>query len=428
MLALATALVVVAMVVMAPGRAPAQIAAPPGQALAGSAIQAEQDGVISRTHAGPISVARQAVIALTSDVAADHRAVAADQAAQAAAEATRRAADGRLSSDQTASARAVTALGQADATLATDRARLRVIAIGMYTGALTNPQPASLDTLEANQDQVIDTAETELVAHEIDGNVHLDLATAAADRRTKESDAAQVVSDHRIAAGAAVAAVVAGQRTITDTSAVDADEGHLVQADRQLSAALAALTAALDALAGPGSTPPGQLSLRGGSALDVSQLVGWYQSEGYLDLTSATIQQLAAWYLQAGSREGVRGDVAFAQAVLETEGFSSPDAITFSNFAGIGHCDSCATGWAFSTPENGVVGQLELLRIFAGGGDGPYPPVLPELTTANQYEAGCCSTVESLTGIWATDPTYSAKILDIYGQMLSFALSSSLPT
>jgi hypothetical protein len=182
----------------------------------------------------------------------------------------------------------------------------------------------------------------------------------------------------------------------------------------------------LAALNGPTSTSAGSLSLLGGSALTASQLAAWFSWEGYTDFTSARIDQLAAWYTQAGAEERVRGDVAFAQAILETGGFSSRDAVDLNNYAGIGHCDSCSSGWQFPSPNGGVVGQTQLLRIFATTAAPPAGapgPVLPSLTVSQQHEAGCCPSVESLTGVWATDPTYGAQILGLYQQMLDFALS-----
>jgi len=178
---------------------------------------------------------------------------------------------------------------------------------------------------------------------------------------------------------------------------------------------------------GPAAVPPGQVSILGGAALTTTQLVGWFNSRGYVDFTSAPIEQLAAWYMRDGAEVGVRGDVAFAQAVLETGGFGSPDAVSLSNFAGIGHCDTCASGWTFPSPEGGVLGQVQLLRIFADSHPPPQgapAPVLPSLTPAKEISAGCCSTVESLTGVWATDPTYGQQILAIYGDMLGYALSN----
>jgi N-acetylmuramoyl-L-alanine amidase len=162
----------------------------------------------------------------------------------------------------------------------------------------------------------------------------------------------------------------------------------------------------------------------GAAALSADQLTTWFAAQAYNDLTSTTITKLANWYLTDGAKEGVRGDVAFAQAVLETGGFSSPDAVGLNNYAGIGHCDTCGQGSGFPSPEAGVLGQLQLLRIFAGGGVAPKPappPVLPTLTPAHQGRRGCCPTWESLTGVWASDPDYGIQILTMYEQMLDLA-------
>lgn len=390
-----------------------------------SSILTEQQQVVAAAHQGPLALARLAVGEFTADTQRDDQAVAGDQAAQARAEATAAAAATRLTSDRAALAAADRALAGAQAQLADDRARLAEIAVGMYTGALTDPQPASLQQLEADQIQAIDAAEVEVVAGVVDGHVHGDLLVAAADTQRRSEDSLRVGSDLSDAAQAHAAALVSASRTVADRRTLDADQTGLAAANAELGAAEAGLSAALISVAGPTSTPPGQLSLLGGSALSATQLVGWYNSQGYVDLTSTPIGQLASWYLQAGAEEGVRGDVAFAQAVLETGGFSSPDAVDLNNYAGIGHCDSCAAGWAFPSAQGGVLGQVQLLRIFADAGPAPArpSPVLPSLTPAQQGSAGCCSTVQSLTGVWATDPTYGQQILEIYAQMLSFALA-----
>ncbi len=64
------------------------------------------------------------------------------------------------------------------------------------------------------------------------------------------------------------------------------------------------------------------------------------------------------------SAEGVRGDVAFAQAMVETGAFTSP-LTRHNNFAGIGACDSCPTGFDFDSPQLGVRAQMQLLHAYA---------------------------------------------------------------
>ena len=390
----------------------------PLPARAGGSIQSEQDSVVAANYQGPMQIARFAVSQFQADVQRDGDAVAADQSTQAGADAIAAAAAARLSGDQSTLAADVAALRAANQQLALDRAQLELIAVGMYTGSLTNPQPASVQELQADQQQVIDADEIGLVAHQVEDHVRTDLNTSDRDGRAQVAAANQVTADQRTQIVEARIAQAAGARTATDAATLSADEGRLGQANYRLSSVQAELDRALAAVVGPGTSG---LSILGGSALSAAQLAGWFESQGFVDYTSASISDLAAWYVQAGAAEGVRGDVAFAQAVLETAGFSSPDAIQLSNFAGIGHCDSCSSGWSFPGPYDGVIGHVELLRIFAAGStSGAYPSMVP----SQEISAACCSTVESLTGVWATDPTYGQQILDIYSQMLSYALAN----
>ena len=72
------------------------------------------------------------------------------------------------------------------------------------------------------------------------------------------------------------------------------------------------------------------------------------------------------FYLSEGLAEGVRGDIAFAQAMVETGAFTSP-LTRHNNFAGIGTCDSCATGYDFESPQLGVRAQMQLLHASQTG-------------------------------------------------------------
>src|SRR5947209_18071481 len=67
-------------------------------------------------------------------------------------------------------------------------------------------------------------------------------------------------------------------------------------------------------------------------------------------------------YVEEGTAEHVRGDLAFAQAIVETGSFA---VAAGNNFSGIGVCDSCTGGYAFPTPRDGVRAQIQLLRNYA---------------------------------------------------------------
>jgi hypothetical protein len=389
-------------------------------------IQQQQLQVVYQQHKGAIDAAEGAVNSFTRAVSDARTAIADDQATVITATADAQRAQTRLATDQASLAAATQAHAEASAALAADRSRLAGIALAIYTGEVTSPELAGAKDFQAAQTEEFNFAQVEVVAETVDRHIQIDLATDHHDAEVQTTDASTVINDHHDLSRAQSRAAGAAASLRSDQILLAAAQAHLATADNALGSAEQALTASIDSLAGPGSTPSGQLSLLGGAALTPAELASWFGYEGYVDLTSAPIQQLTSWYVQYGQEEGVRGDVAFAQAVLETGGFSSPDAVNLSNFAGIGHCDSCSSGWAFPSPSGGVLGQIQLLRIFADRGPGPAKPgpVLPDLTPDHQFETGCCSTVESLTGVWATDPTYGSQILTIYAQMLGYALSA----
>ena len=154
------------------------------------------------------------------------------------------------------------------------------------------------------------------------------------------------------------------------------------------------------------------------------------QMAAYLDfihakprITTSTLD-LAQEYLDEGAKTGVRGDVAFAQSILETGGFANPgSAATDNNFAGIGWCDSCAHGFDFPTAQLGVRAQLQLLRIYVDPNfpDASYKdPILLKGTLSLGFR-GKVQTWWDLWGTWATGALYGQRVYDIYEKMVAFA-------
>jgi hypothetical protein len=166
-------------------------------------------------------------------------------------------------------------------------------------------------------------------------------------------------------------------------------------------------------------------AILGRSVLDATDLVTWYRTFYAADPPVAPIADIIATYLQVGAEEGVTGDIAFAQAILETGGFRSGHAQGF-NFAGIGAYDHCAPscGFRFADLEDGVRAHIHLLRAFADpdlrSGDlaaAPNALVAPERVGVR----GCCPRWVSLTGVWASDHQYDRKVLGIYRLMVETA-------
>jgi hypothetical protein len=158
--------------------------------------------------------------------------------------------------------------------------------------------------------------------------------------------------------------------------------------------------------------------------LTAEEIVGWYTKQGVVGYVAGVdLATLVSFYIDEGKAEQIRGDVAFAQSIVETGAFTSP-LTTHNNFAGIGACDSCPTGYDFATPQQGVRAQAQLLHAYAD-------KTLRISTLANPAVGsnpdrlsvrGCCTTWNRLTGTWATDPNYGPKLMTVYLSMLQFAL------
>lgn len=166
-------------------------------------------------------------------------------------------------------------------------------------------------------------------------------------------------------------------------------------------------------------TPP----ILGPPALGVAELRSWWSNtgRGQPSRLQASIGDLIAIYIGEGNAEGVRGDLAFAQAVLETGYFTNSDT-TINNFAGIAHYDGTKSGSAFPNPLIGVRGQIQLLKKYALGNDAPlaHPNVAPR--------AGASATTwGGLAGTWASASNYWSVLESVYESMLRSAVEATAP-
>ena len=135
-------------------------------------------------------------------------------------------------------------------------------------------------------------------------------------------------------------------------------------------------------------------------------------------------------YLDEGGVEGVAGDVAFVQAIVETGWFRFADSSvppSYNNFAGIGATDVNPTPAQFLDRCSMASGRRSSIS-------GPTPTAT--LTTCTQPPLhrylrrsplrprdaqGQGAQLEPVgNGNWATDPTYAGKIWNLYESMLSY--------
>ena len=215
-----------------------------------------------------------------------------------------------------------------------------------------------------------------------------------------------------------------------EAEAVAAEEG-IAEIDRWLPLVSLSATGTQDRIVGLlqlGGSPAHRaadptLSILGPSTLTAGQLASWLTTPDGGGLEPARALELATAYIEEGAAVGVRGDVAVAQAVLETGGFRFTGS---NNFAGIGHCDSCPRGFAYPTMREGVRAQVQLLRAYAD--PDLDPAALPGgpvagLGLGGLSVKGCCASWWGLTGVWATALHYGGSILRLYESAVAHAAS-----
>ncbi|WP_026580781.1 N-acetylmuramoyl-L-alanine amidase [Bacillus sp. J33] len=136
--------------------------------------------------------------------------------------------------------------------------------------------------------------------------------------------------------------------------------------------------------------------------------------------------ELGMYYLTFGEYYGIRGDIAFAQAMHETDylrftGVVKPEQ---NNFCGLGATGPDNPGASFKTPREGVLAHLQHLYAYASAKPLPdgYPLVDPRF---DLVERGSAPTWVGLNGKWAVPGTnYGQAILGMYERMINSAKES----
>ena len=108
--------------------------------------------------------------------------------------------------------------------------------------------------------------------------------------------------------------------------------------------------------------------IMGPTVLNAGEMAAWLRTTGSSPRLSGgmTLEQIAQIFVDEGTTENVRGDVAFAQAYIETGGFSAGGSD--NNFSGLGACDGCGGQNRFPNALEGIRAQIQLLKAYAGGG------------------------------------------------------------
>ncbi|HEU5141119.1 MAG TPA: N-acetylmuramoyl-L-alanine amidase [Bacillales bacterium] len=132
--------------------------------------------------------------------------------------------------------------------------------------------------------------------------------------------------------------------------------------------------------------------------------------------------RLGQYYADFGRHYGIRGDIAFAQALHETNYFRFTGIVNpeQNNYCGLGATDPKHSGASFPTPQSGVLAHIQHLYAYASTQSLPegYPLVDPRFKLVDR---GSAKTWVALNGKWAVPGNqYGQSILRNYEQMLEF--------
>lgn len=156
----------------------------------------------------------------------------------------------------------------------------------------------------------------------------------------------------------------------------------------------------------------GSLSIAGPNTLTQIQIRRWWGTRGNARI-NGTIDQLIAAYLSEGHDQGIRGDVAFAQAVKETGYFTNSDTAR-NNYAGIGHYNNAPAGFDFADVEMGVRAQIQLLAKIVHGNNF----LLTYANVAPRWAGPSATTWSGLDGHWAVPGVgYGNSVVSLWTSM-----------
>ncbi|HET7657264.1 MAG TPA: N-acetylmuramoyl-L-alanine amidase [Bacillales bacterium] len=155
--------------------------------------------------------------------------------------------------------------------------------------------------------------------------------------------------------------------------------------------------------------------------LGTTRLHGQEMDE-YVRYLNPDAPRLGKYYEDFGSHYGVRGDIAFAQALYDTHHFRFTDVVEPEqhNYCRLGSLSRHDPGDSFPTPQSGVLAHIQ--HLYALASNEPFPEGYP-LADRNfkSVERGRCPTWIDLTPSWAEpNDEYGQMILNQYEQMADF--------
>jgi hypothetical protein len=170
----------------------------------------------------------------------------------------------------------------------------------------------------------------------------------------------------------------------------------------------------------PVQTQPDGVLIMGKPTMTATAMEAFLFSRNAKPNISCTTRQLAELFISEGNIEGVRGDIAFCQAIQETGWFRFGGDVKpeQNNFAGIGATGGGAGGAKFDTPQIGVRAQIHHLKAYASQDALVNANASPRFHLVTR---GIAQRWIDLNGRWAVPgTTYGQSILKIFADLEAF--------
>ena len=169
--------------------------------------------------------------------------------------------------------------------------------------------------------------------------------------------------------------------------------------------------------------------IEGTSAVTANNLVMYFKRKNgvyptfYKNSDAPTIEKFCQIYVEEAKAEGIKVEVAFMQAMLETGWLKFGGSVQISqyNFAGIGALDGGAQGATFKTVREGVRAQIQHLKAYANEKSLNNTQVDPRFHLVKRGSAKYVEWLgqkENPNGYgWATAEDYGYKILRLIKEL-----------
>lgn len=161
--------------------------------------------------------------------------------------------------------------------------------------------------------------------------------------------------------------------------------------------------------AGANGKPPVPVYIMGAGSIPASRYLSFFM-ENSAQADRRKVERMASYYIEEGKKEGVNSDVAFVQMCLETGFLSFRGLVTedMHNFCGLGTVGAGQPGNRFPDERTGVRAHIQHLKAY--GSTEPPSQTLVDPRYKYVNPKGKAPTIYGLSGTWASDPAYGAKL------------------